>query len=167
LRDVKLKNSGYETIEVQDNGNGIAPVDFESIALKHYTSKLTTYDDLGSLDTFGFRGEALSSMSAVSNLAIVTAQASDGPKGTRLDFETSGKIKSTKTVATTKGTTVIVENIFKNLPVRRKELERNLKREYQKVLNLLNAYACISVGVRFIVSNMQPKAYDGFLLCKT
>jgi DNA mismatch repair protein PMS2 len=96
-------------------------------------------------------------MSAVSTLSIVTARASDGPKGTKLEFETSGKVKSSKMVATTKGTTVIVENIFNNLPVRRKELERNLRREYQKVLNLLNAYACISVNVRFIVSNLIPK----------
>jgi DNA mismatch repair protein PMS2 len=87
----------------------------------------------------------------------VTARAQDGPKGTRLDFETSGKVKSKTVTASTKGTTVTVEQIFKNLPVRRKELERNIRREYQKVLNLLNAYACISVGVRFIVSNLAPK----------
>jgi DNA mismatch repair protein PMS2 len=112
---------------VQDNGGGISPADYETIALKHYTSKLSSYDDLTSLQTFGFRGEALSSLCA---LSIVAAK---------------------------QGTTVVVETLFHNLPVRRKELEKNIKREYNKVLQLLNAYACISVGVKFTVSNVVSK----------
>lgn len=87
----------------------------------------------------------------------MTATASDGPKGTRLDFEVSGKIKSKSVVASQKGTIVAVEDIFKNLPVRRRELEKNIKREYGKVLGLLHAYTCISTGVRFTVSNHPAK----------
>lgn len=142
---------------MQDNGGGIAPADYDTIALKHYTSKLSTYDDLNSLKTFGFRGEALSSLCALSKFHIVTARASDGPKGTKLDFEQSGKLKGTSVVAAKQGTTVVVETLFYNLPVRRKELEKNIKREYNKVLALLNAYACISVGVKFSVTNSMPK----------
>jgi DNA mismatch repair protein PMS2 len=127
------------------------------IALKHYTSKLSTYDDLTSLQTFGFRGEALSSLCALSKFHIVTARASDGPKGTRLDFEISGKIKGKSVVASQKGTIVAVEDLFRNLPVRRRELEKNIKREYGKVLGLLHAYSCISTGVRFSVSNQPAK----------
>jgi len=155
--EVRFKNNGLDSIEVQDNGSGIAPDDYETIALKHYTSKLSTYDDLGSLKTFGFRGEALSSLCALSKLYIVTARASDGPKGTKLEFEQSGKLKGTSIVAAKQGTTVAVETLFYNLPVRRKELEKNVKREYNKVLALLNAYACISVGVKFSVTNLMPK----------
>jgi DNA mismatch repair protein PMS2 len=155
--EIRFKASGLDAIEVQDNGNGIAPEDFESLALKHHTSKLSSYEDLNTLHTFGFRGEALSSLCGLSTFHVVTARAVDGPKGTRLEFETSGKLKGTSVVASTKGTTVTVEQIFKNLPVRRKELERNIRREYQKVLYLLNAYACISVGVRFVVSNLVAK----------
>lgn len=129
------------------------------LALKHYTSKLATYDDLTSLTTFGFRGEALSSLCALSKFHIVTARADSAPKGTRLDFETSGKLKGTSVVASQKGTTVVVENLFYNLPVRRKELEKNIKREYGKVLGILHAYACISTGVRFAVSNQAVKGY--------
>ncbi|QDS72114.1 hypothetical protein FKW77_003708 [Venturia effusa] len=155
--DIRFKNYGLESIEVQDNGSGIAPEDFETIALKHYTSKLSTYDDLTSLQTFGFRGEALSSLCALSDFHIVTATGKDGPKGTRLDFEVSGKIKSKSVVASQKGTIVTVGDIFKNLPVRRRELEKNIKREYGKVLGLLHAYTCISTGVRFTVSNHPAK----------
>ena len=144
---------------MQDNGAGIAPEDYDTIALKHYTSKLATYDDLTSLRTFGFRGEALSSLCALSNFHIVTTRATDGPKGTKLEFEQSGKLKGTSVLAAKQGTTVVVETLFHNLPVRRKELEKNVKREYTKVLHLLNAYACISVGVKFSVSNLVSKGY--------
>jgi DNA mismatch repair protein PMS2 len=155
--EIRFKNHGLDNIEVQDNGKGIAPEDFETIALKHYTSKLSSYEDLTSLDTFGFRGEALSSLCALSNFHIVTARADDGPVGKKLEFEASGKLRATSVVAAQKGTTVSVENLFFNLPVRRKELEKNIKREYTKVVNQLHAYACISVGVRLAVSNQMPK----------
>ncbi|KAI5270838.1 DNA mismatch repair protein MutL [Aureobasidium subglaciale] len=155
--EVRFRNHGLDAIEVIDNGTGIAPEDFESVALKHHTSKLRSYDDLESLGTFGFRGEALASLCALSQLYIITARESDSPRGTRLEFEVSGKLKSTSTIAAQRGTKVIVEKIFHNLPVRKKELEKNIKREYGKVLTLLQAYACISTGVRFSVSNQTPK----------
>lgn len=155
--EVRFKNQGLDSIEVSDNGKGIAPEDYETIALKHYTSKLSSYEDLTSLETFGFRGEALSSLCALSKFHITTARAEDGAVGKRLDFEVSGRLKGTSVVAAQRGTTVIVENLFHSLPVRRKELEKNIKREYGKVTTLLNSYACISVGVRYAVSNQMPK----------
>lgn len=155
--EVRFKNNGLDSIEVQDNGCGIAPEDFDTIALKHYTSKLSTYDDLTSLQTFGFRGEALSSLCALSRFHIVTARTVDGSKGTKLEFEQSGKLKGTSVIAAKQGTLVVVDSLFYNLPVRRKELEKTIKREYNKVLALLNAYACISTNVKFSVSNQVPK----------
>ena len=109
------------------------------------------------MQTFGFRGEALSSLCALSDVHIVTAREDEVPKGTKLDFEASGKLKGTQVVASQRGTTVAVETIFKNLPVRRQELERNIKREYGKVLSLLQAYACISVNAKVSVSNVMAK----------
>jgi DNA mismatch repair protein PMS2 len=126
-------------------------------ALKHYTSKLSTYDDLASLNTFGFRGEAISSLCALADFHIITAQAQQAPRANRLNFEQSGKLRKTQIVAGQKGTTASVEGIFKRLPVRRRELEKNIKREYGKVLNLLHAYACISTGVKFSVKNTVGK----------
>ncbi|KAI9696837.1 MAG: hypothetical protein M1836_005199 [Candelina mexicana] len=155
--DVRFKNYGLESIEVQDNGDGISPENFDTIALKHYTSKLSTYDDLTTLQTFGFRGEALSSLCALSEFHIVTAREGDAPKGTRLDFEISGKLKGTNVVASQKGTTVVIQNLFHNLPVRRRELEKNIKREYGKMLGMLQAYACVSAGLKFSVSNQMAK----------
>jgi DNA mismatch repair protein PMS2 len=114
---------------------------------------LKSYDDLETLSTFGFRGEALSSLAALSTLVITTARKEDAPKGSKLYFETSGRLNEVKVVPAQQGTIVSIENIFQNLPVRRKELERTIKREYGKVLSLLNAYACIAVGVKFTISN--------------
>ncbi|KAL4874679.1 hypothetical protein BJY04DRAFT_224786 [Aspergillus karnatakaensis] len=155
--EVRFKNNGLDLIEVQDNGNGISPENYENVALKHYTSKLSSYDDLLRLQTFGFRGEALSSLCALSEFRITTAQADQAPRATRLEFEQSGKLKKTQMIAGQKGTTASVEGLFKKLPVRRRELEKNIKREYGKVLNLLHAYACISTGVRFSVKNTLAK----------
>ncbi|OGM40675.1 DNA mismatch repair protein (Pms1) [Aspergillus bombycis] len=155
--EVRFKNNGLDLIEVQDNGSGISPENYENVALKHYTSKLSSYEDLSRLQTFGFRGEALSSLCALSEFHVVTAQANQAPKANRLDFEPSGKLKKTQIVAGQKGTTVSVEGLFKRLPVRRRELEKNIKREYGKVLNLLHAYACVSTGVRFSVKNTVAK----------
>ncbi|KAK3398504.1 hypothetical protein B0T20DRAFT_469478 [Sordaria brevicollis] len=155
--DVRFKNQGLDSIEVQDNGSGISSSNYESIALKHYTSKLSSYDDLSTLQTFGFRGEALSSLCALSHFTIVTCTQKEAPKATKLEFETSGKLKSTSVVSGQRGTTVSVENLFKSLPVRRRELERNIKREWGKVVNLLNQYACIQTGVKFTVSQQPTK----------
>ncbi|KAG0633607.1 hypothetical protein HOY80DRAFT_896239 [Tuber brumale] len=155
--EVRFKSNGLDAIEVIDNGDGISPENYESIALKHWTSKLTSYADLDSVTTFGFRGEALSSLCALSDLQIITATASEAPKGTKLGFEMSGKLKSRSVTAAQKGTTVLVENIFKTLPVRRKELERNIKREYTRVLGILQAYAGVCVGVKFSVFNQPAK----------
>ncbi|KAI1470821.1 DNA mismatch repair protein MutL [Daldinia caldariorum] len=155
--EVRFKNQGLDSIEVQDNGSGISKQNYETLALKHYTSKLSTYADLSSLQTFGFRGEALSSLCALSKFTVTTCLASDAPKGSKLEFETSGKLRSTSIVAAQKGTTVTVEGIFHNLPVRRRELERNIKREWNKVIGVLNQYACIQTGLKFSVSQQPNK----------
>ena len=155
--EVRFKNSGLDSVEVQDNGTGIASDNFETLVLKHYTSKLASYDDLASLETFGFRGEALSSLCALSKFHIVTSQVDQAPKGTKLEYESSGKLKKTSVTASQKGTTVFIEDLFLNLPVRRKELERNIKREYGKVLGVLQAYACISTNARIVVTNVLAK----------
>ncbi|KAK5214156.1 ATP-binding mismatch repair protein [Exophiala xenobiotica] len=156
--EVRFKHNGLDSIEVQDNGSGISPANYDNVALKHFTSKLSNYDDLSNLQTFGFRGEALSSLCALSKFYMTTAQADEVPKGKRLEFDTLGRLTSTNIVACQKGTTVAVEGLFEGLPVRRKELTKNVKREYGKVLGLLQAYACISVNVKFTVKNAMPKA---------
>ncbi|EKM74869.1 hypothetical protein AGABI1DRAFT_19077, partial [Agaricus bisporus var. burnettii JB137-S8] len=158
--DVRFKQYGLTSIEVVDNGSGIAEKDHEVIGLKHHTSKLSTYTDLAELHTFGFRGEALSSLCALCHSVQVTTS-TQSPVGYCLDLDASGRIKSQKTVARPKGTTVTLKGLFQPLPVRRKELERNIKREFAKALGLLNAYALlpctVEPGIRLNVSNQPDK----------
>ncbi|RFU73573.1 dna mismatch repair [Trichoderma arundinaceum] len=161
--NVRFKNQGLDSIEVQDNGSGISPANYSSVALKHYTSKLSSYSDIASLQTFGFRGEALASLCALSILTVTTCLEEDVPKGSRLTFQQSGKLESTNVVAAQRGTMVTVENLFHNLPVRRRELDRNIKREWHKVIALLNQYACIQTNVKFSVSQQPTKGKRIFL----
>ncbi|KAI6131694.1 histidine kinase-like ATPase [Pisolithus croceorrhizus] len=160
--EVRFQNHGLKSIEVVDNGTGIAPRDYEGIALKHYTSKLSSFEDVSRILTFGFRGEALSSLCALSDgLTITTATASEAPMGTVLEIDRNGRLKGQKAkVARQRGTTVTVTNLFTPLPVRRKELERNIKREFQKALTILHAYALVpcsreNKGVRLTVTNQM------------
>ncbi|KAL7915590.1 hypothetical protein GGI35DRAFT_430190 [Trichoderma velutinum] len=164
--DVRFKNQGLDSIEVQDNGSGISPANYSSVALKHYTSKLSSYSDIESLQTFGFRGEALASLCALSILTVTTCLEQEAPKGSKLTFHQSGELNSTTVVAAQRGTTVSVENLFHNLPVRRRELDRNIKREWHKVIALLNQYACIQTNVKFSVSQ-QPTKGKRILLFST
>ncbi|KAG5983332.1 hypothetical protein E4U55_000204 [Claviceps digitariae] len=157
LIDVRFKNQGLDRIEVQDNGSGISPANHPSIALQHHTSKLSSYSDISSLQTFGFRGEALASLCALSQLTITTCIESEVPKGYRLSFDASGKLLSSALSAAQRGTTVSVEALFQKLPVRRRELERNIKREWHKTITLLNQYACIQTNVKFSVSQQPTK----------
>ncbi|GBE87291.1 DNA mismatch repair protein [Sparassis crispa] len=160
--EVRFKDHGLSTFEVVDNGSGIAPQDYDAIALKHHTSKLSAFSDLTSLSTFGFRGEALSSLCALADsVTVTTATASETPMGTVIEFDRTGHVVSRDSkVARQRGTTVAVAGLFKPLPVRRKELERNAKREFGKALALLSAYALVPCaqenrGVRLTVTH-QP-----------
>ncbi|CAM1511107.1 Fc.00g086200.m01.CDS01 [Cosmosporella sp. VM-42] len=164
--DVRFRNQGLDLIEIQDNGSGISPANYTALALKHHTSKLSSYSDIASLQTFGFRGEALASLCALSILSVTTCLSVDVPKGSKLTFEPSGNLRGTTVVAAQKGTTVSVENLFHNLPVRRRELERNIKREWHKVITLLNQYACIQINLKFTVSQ-QPTKGKRILLFST
>ncbi|EAU83597.2 DNA mismatch repair protein [Coprinopsis cinerea okayama7 len=163
--EVRFKQYGLTSVEVIDNGSGIDEKDFDSIvhvALKHHTSKLEVYEDLNTVQTFGFRGEALSSLCALCESINVTTSTEDtAPKGTSLELDFSGQVKARQVVARKRGTTVTVSKLFTPLPVRRKEFERKAKREFDKALSLLYAYAlgpcAASPGVRMSVTNHTEK----------
>lgn len=115
------------------------------MALKHHTSKLADFSDLESLTTFGFRGEALSSLCALGNLTIETRTKNE-PVATHLTFDHSGLLIAEKKTARLIGTTVTIKKLFSNLPVRSKEFHRNIRKEYGKLISLLNVSA--SMGTK-------------------
>ncbi|TPP67615.1 Mismatch repair endonuclease PMS2 [Fasciola gigantica] len=145
--DIRLKDYGCESIEVVDNGLGIEEAQFERITKKHCTSKLRSFEDLASVTTFGFRGEALFSLCQLAELIIHTCSA-DATYGTRLQFDANGCIAAKRPLARSRGTTVIVNRLFHNLPVRRKNLSEpaQMIKEFSKAVNVLTAYCLVAVN---------------------
>ncbi|XP_065415048.1 mismatch repair endonuclease PMS2 isoform X2 [Chrysemys picta bellii] len=125
--DLKLKEYGADLIEVSDNGCGVEEENFEGLTLKYYTSKIQDFSDLMHVGTFGFRGEALSSLCALSDVTIFTCHKS-AKVGTRLVFDHNGKITQKTPYPRQQGTTVSVQQLFYTLPVRHKEFQRNIKK---------------------------------------
>ncbi|KAA8911069.1 hypothetical protein TRICI_003950 [Trichomonascus ciferrii] len=154
--EVRFKNHGLDGIEVVDNGEGIADEDLNSVALKHHTSKIRQFDDLETVETFGFRGEAMSSLCALCDVMMITCCASAVPKATQLSFSHDGNVMSKTMVSGVKGTSVRLDNIFKPLPVRRKEFEKTHKREFAKAVEWIQAYAIAVENVKVTVTHVLP-----------
>ncbi|XP_024105784.1 mismatch repair endonuclease PMS2 isoform X2 [Pongo abelii] len=162
--DLKLKDYGVDLIEVSDNGCGVEEENFEGLTLKHHTSKIQEFADLTQVETFGFRGEALSSLCALSDVTISTCHAS-AKVGTRLMFDHNGKIIQKTPYPRPRGTTVSVQQLFSTLPVRHKEFQRNIKKEYAKMVQVLHAYCIISAGIRVSCTNQLGQGKRQPVVC--
>lgn len=117
---VEIKEGGISFIRVTDNGCGIAKEDLEPAFLRHATSKIQSAEDLNSISSLGFRGEALSSISAVSQVEMITKK-QNNMLGTRVCCN-GGVMEAPEDVGAPDGTTVLVRNLFYNTPVRKKFL---------------------------------------------
>lgn len=118
--DLEIFDSGFKKISVKDNGSGIAKSEIELSIREHATSKITDLADLEKIKTYGFRGEALSSIASISDLVILSRK-EDEDMGARLESNMQGV--SVTDYAGAKGTTVIVENLFFTMPARKKFLK--------------------------------------------
>lgn len=121
---VEINDGGKSYIRVTDDGEGIEEDEIELAFKRHSTSKLKVIDDLNNIFTLGFRGEALASVAAVAKVEVLT-KTKNSSAGIHAFIE-EGKIKSIDKVGTPKGTTMIVKDLFYNLPVRKKFLKSNL-----------------------------------------
>ena len=120
---IEVKKGGKQLIKVIDNGKGIAPDDMDIALERHATSKLRKIEDLEKIYTMGFRGEALASIAAVSRLTMIS-RTKDNEYGTKIVVE-SGDIIEREESGANVGTTIIVENLFFNVPVRYKFLKQD------------------------------------------
>uniref|UniRef100_A0A4X2LDN4 PMS1 homolog 1, mismatch repair system component n=1 Tax=Vombatus ursinus TaxID=29139 RepID=A0A4X2LDN4_VOMUR len=161
--DVKLENYGFDKIEVRDNGDGIKAIDAPVMAIKHYTSKINSHEDLENLTTYGFRGEALGSICCIAEVLITTKTAADN-FSTQYVLDSSGHIVSQKPSHLGQGTTVTALKLFKNLPVRKQfySTAKKCKDELKKIQDLLIAYGILKPELRIIFTH--NKIYlSGFL----
>ena len=155
---IEINNGGKTFIRVTDDGDGI---DYEDIHLafeSHSTSKLRKIDDIYNIMTLGFRGEALPSIAAVSKMEVLT-KTGDTTAGIHAIIE-EGKIKSIDKVGTPKGTTMIVKDLFYNLPVRKKFLKKDLT-ESNKISDMVNKLAIGNYNISFKLIK------DGKIVLKT
>lgn len=127
-----------------------------SSAAKYHTSKLREFSDLEEVGTFGFRGEALSSLCALSKMCIVTKHES-AAVGTKLELNERGEIMKRTACPRQTGTTVSMSKLFETLPVRRREFQRNIKKEFIKMCQIMQGYGLIAYGCRIIVTNQPSK----------
>ncbi|MBN3293562.1 PMS1 protein, partial [Polypterus senegalus] len=147
--EVKLDNYGFDRVEVRDNGSGIEAADAPVMAVKHYTSKISSPADFDTLETYGFRGEALGSICAVAEV-VVTSKTADADLSTQYTLDSEGHVLSQKPSHLGQGTTVTVCSLFKNLPVRKQfySTSKKCKEELKRIQDLLMAYAIIQPELR-------------------
>lgn len=147
--EVEIKKGGKTYIRITDNGKGIERDDMAIALERHATSKIRKVEDLEHTYTMGFRGEALASITAISRMTILT-KTEDADNGTKMIAE-AGDILSIEEVAAQKGTTIIVENLFFNTPVRYKFLKQDATEfRYIKEMVINIAMANLDVAIKLI-----------------
>lgn len=129
---IDIEEGGKRLISVSDNGTGIHPEDLQKVVRRYSTSKISEPEDLDSIESLGFRGEALASIASVSQLEILTKNA-DSEIGRYIKVE-NGEIVDEKMKPRQRGTSVFVKYLFNNLPGRRKFLHSS-SAEFRKIMN--------------------------------
>ncbi len=147
---VELADGGKKLIAVRDNGQGMSPEDAAVAFRRHSTSKIAREEDLESIATLGFRGEALASVSSVSRIALRTFDG-EGDRGTLIERE-GEKHVAVKEIAFPKGTAIEARDLFFNLPARRKFL-RSDRSELGAIAKYLTNAALASPSVRFVLTH--------------
>ncbi len=152
-----IKDAGRTLIQVIDNGKGMSETDARLCFDRHATSKISSAEDLFSLHTMGFRGEALPSISSISQLELRTKRVED-EVGTLVEIN-GGKIERQESVACPEGTNFSVKNIFFNVPARRKFLKSNTT-EFSHIEKEFFRIALVNPQVEFELYNNDQLAYQ-------
>ena len=154
---IDVVEGGKRLIRVSDNGYGMSREDALICFERHSTSKLTKEEDLDSISTMGFRGEALPSISAVSRVSLKTSDGI-GEKGTKIVREGEEMLRC-EDVAFPRGTSIEVKDLFFNLPARQKFL-RSDRAELSRIANYLTQIALSFPDVRFSLRHGSRRAFD-------
>ncbi len=154
---VEIKEGGISFIRITDNGCGIGKEQVPLAFLRHSTSKIRSVEDLLTVSSLGFRGEALSSIAAVSQVELITKTAQE-MSGIRYVIE-GGKEQSSEEIGAPEGTTFLVRNLFYNTPARKKFL-KTAQTEAGYIGDLMDKLALSHPEISFkFISNNQPKLH--------
>lgn len=152
--EVLVRDGGLKLLQITDNGHGIDKEDLPILCERFTTSKLKSFEDLGNINTYGFRGEALASISHIAHLTVTT-RTKDSDCSWRAHYD-SGKLSPAKPgqsadpkpIAGRIGTQISVEDLFYNVPTRRRAF-RSPADEYNKIIDMVGRYAIHCGGVAF------------------
>lgn len=147
---VEIKNGGISYIRITDNGKGIAKDDLEIAFERHATSKIRSADDLNTVKSMGFRGEALASIAAIANVELCSKTAND-EIGHKIVVE-GGKVLEQEECGCINGTTITVRNLFYNTPVRYKFLKKDFT-ESGYIEDAITRLALVNLNVAFKLIN--------------
>ncbi len=148
---IEIRNGGKSLIKIVDNGKGISADDIPLSLERHATSKIRKVEDLENTYSMGFRGEALASISSISTLTMMTKTKTKNENGTKVIAE-AGEIVSVEEVGVPVGTTIMVENLFFNTPVRYKFL-KNDATEFKYIKDWVQKAALSEINVAFKLIN--------------
>jgi DNA mismatch repair protein MutL len=155
--DVEIDAGGTERIVVRDDGAGMAPDELELAVAEHATSKIGDIEDLESgVATLGFRGEALHAVGAVAKLTLRSRE-QGAERGAELRVE-GGEVVARRTVGCSTGTTVVVEDLFYNVPARRKYLKADAT-EFAHINRVVAGYALANPGVAVSLSHGERETF--------
>ncbi|MGB3776224.1 MAG: DNA mismatch repair endonuclease MutL, partial [Leeuwenhoekiella sp.] len=152
-----VKNAGKTLVQVIDDGIGMSETDARLSFERHATSKISTADDLFGLHTKGFRGEALASIAAIAHLEMKTRPESD-ELGTKIEIEGS-KFVSQEPVASPKGTSIAVKNLFFNIPARRNFLKSDAV-ELRHIIDEFHRVALAHERISFIMFSNDGELFN-------
>ena len=144
--DIAVEDAGFSLIRVSDNGHGMDDSDLERCLISHATSKIAAVDDIFSVATMGFRGEALASIAAVSRLTVSSSDTEDG-LGNCVTCE-GGKITGCRPVSHTRGATLVCRDLFYNVPARKKFMKTR-RGERMALLRLVEQLVLSFPGMHF------------------
>ena len=153
---ILLLNNGLDLIEITDDGNGINKETLNNLCQRFSSTKINSYKDMNNLGTFGFRGEALSILSYISKLTIITRKY-DSDIGFMAVFK-NGKIddkNSIKSISCNIGTVVKVENLFFNNIIRKSSFEKNKNLEFEDIINVVSKLAFHFIDISFSICNQN------------
>ncbi|XP_019441033.1 PREDICTED: DNA mismatch repair protein MLH1 isoform X2 [Lupinus angustifolius] len=142
-----LKDGGLKLIQISDDGHGIRYEDLPILCERHTTSKLSSFEDLMSIKSMGFRGEALASMTYVSHVTVTTITKGQ-LHGYRVSYRDGAMEHEPRACAAVKGTQIMVENLFYNMTARKKTLQSSAD-DYSKIVDLVSRFAIHHNNVSF------------------
>jgi DNA mismatch repair protein MutL len=155
--NIVLEQGGKKSISITDNGTGMLPEDAHICFERHTTSKLSTFDELETISTFGFRGEALASMCGVAQVTVTTKQKA-ASAGTKLTIDQGALVKE-EIVGCQTGTTLAVDNLFDSIPARKKFLKTTTT-EWNHNAALFKAFCFSNLQVHFSLSHDGSVVYN-------